>query len=157
MSTLRERTSAAQRIIRAAGPLCEYPHVRQAMKAEGLNPVCQATFNSYRDLMFPDWRKAATAAKQDRIVNGRPGPPPKEDPPMPAAPPADGRASPRPPAVLPDRPPAPEAPRVKPPDPGPQDYLGRLVRFGMAVEAVGGIASAERMLTALKQLQEARP
>ena len=45
-------------------------------------------------------------------------------------------------AVIPDRP-EPAAP---------VDYLGKLLRFGLAVEAVGGIANARRMLDALEQL-----
>ena len=51
-------------------------------------------------------------------------------------------------ATIPDRPPTDDRP-------SPVDYLGKLIRFGLAVEAAGGIESARRMLDALDQLKRA--
>ena len=58
------------------------------------------------------------------------------------------RTAPAAPAVIQDRP--------EPPNPpSPVDYLGKLLRFGLAVEQVGGTANARRMLDALEQIQRA--
>lgn len=43
--------------------------------------------------------------------------------------------------------------RVTTPKP-PEDYLGKLVRFGCAVESVGGVAVARRMLDAIDGLKQ---
>jgi hypothetical protein len=123
--------------IAAGGHGVTFEQVKKALSDAGHKECRRGTFEAHRRAAFPDWNfrwnkpKGEEPVTEAHDANGH----------------ADGTAGPLGQSTV-TRVPAVGLP-VKPYD---NDWLSKFVSFALAVEKVGGIEAAERMLRALKEM-----